>query len=288
MLCKICNSLSNFVFQKKLLQKYEVSYFRCTNCGFLHTEEPYWLEEAYKLPFTPLDVYLASRPMELSQLTENLILNYFNPSAKFLDYGGGIGVFTRMMRDRGLQFYRQDKYAQNLFAQYFDINDLPECEQNFELATAFEVLEHLPNPLSEISQLFTLSSNVFCSTVLQPDSSLQELQSWHYLAELHGQHIAFYTLESLKIIAKKFNCYYYSNGFNLHLFTSRQIENFTFDPIKNVHSPLPNKIKNKLIYWIEAVYRKVYGEAEKPQRLQSLIQQDTEWVTKQLQQQKAN
>ena len=71
--CNICNELSEFVFNKKLLQKYEVSYFKCSSCGFMQTEKPYWLAEAYELPFTPLDVYLVSRPLEYSPLTETLI-----------------------------------------------------------------------------------------------------------------------------------------------------------------------------------------------------------------------
>ncbi len=90
-----------------------------------------------------MDVFLVSRPLNHSQITENLILNYFDYTAKFIDYGGGVGVFTRIMRDRGLQFYRQDKYTQNLFAQYFDIADLNIDQRHFELATCFEVLEHL-------------------------------------------------------------------------------------------------------------------------------------------------
>ncbi|MEJ2506837.1 MAG: hypothetical protein P8Y81_11315 [Ignavibacteriaceae bacterium] len=45
--CKICSSESKYVFSATVLQKYDVKYFHCPECGFLQTEEPYWLDEAY-------------------------------------------------------------------------------------------------------------------------------------------------------------------------------------------------------------------------------------------------
>ncbi len=38
----------------------------------------------------------------------------------FLDYAGGYGVFTRLMRDIGFDFYWHDPYTQNLFANGFE------------------------------------------------------------------------------------------------------------------------------------------------------------------------
>src|SRR5712664_4054841 len=133
--CKICGKPARFAFRKKILQKHDVSFFKCSECGFLQTEEPYWLSEAYDPPLSPLDVYLISRPLELGDITKNVILNYFDNTKKFLDYGGGAGVFTRHMRDRGFNFYRQDRYANNLFARFFDVNDLAIDDRKFELVT---------------------------------------------------------------------------------------------------------------------------------------------------------
>lgn len=47
MICKICAKQSNQIFKTKILNKYDISYFHCKHCGFLQTEEPYWLDEAY-------------------------------------------------------------------------------------------------------------------------------------------------------------------------------------------------------------------------------------------------
>lgn len=280
--CNICGSLSRFIFKKLFLQKYDVALFQCTSCGFIQTEKPYWLEEAYRLPFTPLDVFLTSRPLELSQITENLILNYFDYTANFIDYGGGIGVFTRMMRDRGLQFYRQDKYAQNLFTQYFDINDLSSDLRRFELATCFEVLEHLEHPLDELSEIFSLTDNIFCSTLIQPSISLLELESWAYIGELHGQHISFYTKETMKAIAEKFNCNYYpTRRSSLHLFTSKSIDNVSLSRLSK--NSTPQKIKNKVIFYTNKIYNQFFHE-EDLRPLQSLTEKDTILITEKLKQ----
>lgn len=249
--CKICGSISEFVFKKTILLQYEVQYFKCSNCGFVQTEKPYWLMEAYQYSLSPLDTGLISRPIAFALVTDNLIMRYFNPNDKFLDYGGANGVFVRLMRDRGFQFYRQDKYNVNLYAQNFDLHDLPENERTFSLITCFEVLEHIENPLIALAEMFSMSDNVFCSTRLQTLSNIDELQEWDYLGELHGQHICFYTKKSMEIIASKFGCYYYSNV-DLHLFTSKKIVNFTL--VSALNDKLPYKIKNKLIDYINWTY----------------------------------
>jgi phage pi2 protein 07 len=248
----------------------------------MQTEKPYWLAEAYELPFTPLDVYLVSRPLEYAPLTESLILKYFDYKGKFLDYGGGIGVFTRMMRDRGLQFYRQDKYAQNLFTQFFDISDLPKAERNFEMLTSFEVLEHLEKPFDELEEIFTLSHNVLFSTGLQPSISIKELVNWTYIAETHGQHISFFTRESMKIVAEKFNRFYYYDAQqpSLHLFSTKKIENFNFG--EEYKKTLPYRASKKLVGLIDKSYNKLFRRKVNEPELESLINKDTEWVLQKL------
>jgi hypothetical protein len=46
-ICKICNKANDSIFTLKILNKYEIKYYHCSCCGFLQTEEPYWLDEAY-------------------------------------------------------------------------------------------------------------------------------------------------------------------------------------------------------------------------------------------------
>ncbi len=123
MTCKICGKENKFVFKAKILKKYEISYFHCENCGFLQTEEPYWLAESYKSPINISDTGYLSRNINLSKIVTTLLVSFFDYKKKFLDYAGGYGVFVRLMRDIGFDFYWYDKYTQNLFARGFEYKD---------------------------------------------------------------------------------------------------------------------------------------------------------------------
>ncbi len=251
--CWICSGATRKIFQKAILQKYDVDFFRCARCGFMQTVEPTWLEEAYASPLVSFDTGAIRRPIESAVITEDLINTAFNPTARFLDYGGAYGVFTRIMRDKGYDFYRQDKYAENLFARHFDIEDLPpplmqstEGRHPFELITAFEVAEHLPQPLDTFAELFKLGKNLLLSTDLQPilkdPSNASELSNWWYLCALEGQHVSFYTHESMLFLAKKFKRNY-TTFKNFHLFTDEHNSGFDNYRIKKLSLWLKNAMK---------------------------------------------
>ena len=137
MKCNICDSPTNTFSAARVLKKYNVEYFQCSNCGFVQTEEPYWLDEAYSEAIASSDVGMLSRSTMFSTAANNIIFNLFDHSAKFLDYGGGYGVFVRMMRDLGFYFFWHDKYCQNIFAQGFEADE--NSSYSYELVTAFEV-----------------------------------------------------------------------------------------------------------------------------------------------------
>ena len=48
MYCRLCSGETSFVFNHKVLNKFDVKYYRCSNCESLQTEKPYWLDEAYE------------------------------------------------------------------------------------------------------------------------------------------------------------------------------------------------------------------------------------------------
>ena len=96
MKCKVCDSDSHNLANAKILSKYQVEYFRCSNCGFVQTETPYWLEEAYSEAIASSDVGLVFRNGMFSSLTSKLIFQFFEHQAKFIDYGGGYGLFVRL------------------------------------------------------------------------------------------------------------------------------------------------------------------------------------------------
>lgn len=119
MICKICGSITKSIFSAKIIKKYQVDYFNCEYCGFLQTEEPYWLEEAYNEVINISDTGILKRNLDLMKAVSILIYFLFNKDAQFLDFAGGYGTFTRLMRDIGFDYY-YDKYSKNLFARGFE------------------------------------------------------------------------------------------------------------------------------------------------------------------------
>lgn len=58
--CRVCKRSTEFVSAEILLQR-AVSYFECQNCGFIQTEAPYWLEEAYTETINLSDTGIVAR-----------------------------------------------------------------------------------------------------------------------------------------------------------------------------------------------------------------------------------
>lgn len=218
--CKICERVSPAWAKTLVLKKYNVQYYQCENCGFIQTEEPYWLSEAYSDAIARNDIGLVNRNLEMIAPTRAVLLSFFDCNARFIDYGGGYGLFVRLMRDRGLDFDRADKYAPNLFAQGFDAEE--EGVHQYELLTAFEVFEHLVNPLDEIRRMLLYSRSILFSTFLLPVPP-PDLEQWWYYSLDYGQHVALYTWRSLEVMAQKLNLNFYSNGMSFHLLTEKKI-----------------------------------------------------------------
>jgi hypothetical protein len=224
---KITGGPTSLLFTASILNKYDVKYYRCNQTGFIQTQEPYWLNEAYSSAITKLDVGLTYRNITLSDRVSKILIRDFNPKGVFLDYAGGYGLFTRLMRDKGFYFYHTDQYCQNIFAEYFELNDLPP-NTRFELVTAFEVFEHLPQPLLEIKKMLEFTDTLLFSTELQP-KKLEKVEDWAYFSTETGQHISFYNEPALQSIADELGYQFYTDSKFLHLFTKVK---FNHNPLK--------------------------------------------------------
>lgn len=221
--CKICSSTSQYFKSMQLLNKYTVKYYICDNCGFLQTEEPFWLDEAYNTPITKNDVGLLHRNISVSKLYNDMISTFFDKTKDFIDYGGGYGIFVRLMRDLGINFYWYDLHVKNLFAYGYDADISGKIQ--YEVLTAIEVFEHLKDPLKDIEKMLKLSPNILLDTLLIPEDLTVEDEWWYYGLD-HGQHISFFSLKTLEYIANKYNLLLYSNGETTYLLTSKKISNF--------------------------------------------------------------
>jgi len=195
-----------------------VQYYQCPACCFVQTEPPYWLNEAYQSPINISDTGVVTRNLLLALKTSLIIQFLFNRKAKFIDYAGGWGIFTRLMRDIGFDFYWFDKYAKNEVARGFE-GDL---SAHYELVTVFEGFEHFEDPILEIGKLHQLSDSVLLSTTTLPHPTPKPGDWWYYGLD-HGQHIAFYTRETFERIANGFGGSYHTDGKYIHLLTKKKI-----------------------------------------------------------------
>lgn len=253
------------IYKAKVLQKYDVSYHQCSSCRFIQTDEPFWLNEAYENAITSLDIGLVNRNLYLQEEIPRIIDHCFPNAKTMLDYGGGYGMFVRMMRDKGYNFFRQDIYCDNLFAKHFDITDHP--DMRMDVLTAFEVFEHLVNPMAEMEKMLSYAPNIIFSTVLIPKST-DEFKNWWYLSPQTGQHIAFYSTESLQFMSAKHGLNFYTNNNNLHIFSKEKIN---------------EQIIQKLFFPQPGLLQKITGRFTKTQSSKkSLLQPDYEHVLKKI------
>ncbi len=243
MKCEICSGNLIAKFEAEILFKYPIKYYQCNNCGLMQTEKPYWLAEAYRKAITATDIGLISRNISTADTVFNLIVDHFDAGEKFLDFGGGYGILVRLLRDRGLNFYRQDIYCENIFALNHDITDLSDQNTKFELVTCFEVFEHTYEPVKLMEELVSYADNVLISTLLVPDKPITSPDDWWYISPHTGQHLLFYTEKSLKIMGEKFNLNFYSNGTDMHLFTRKK---FAVNPLLHKNG-FTDKLKYRII-----------------------------------------
>lgn len=160
-----------------------------------------------------------------------MILKHLQKAERFLDYAGGYGIFVRLMRDMGHNFFRQDNYCANIFARRFDVQELAASERTFDLVTAFEVFEHFASPKEELRNILKFGNLILFSTELVPTEK-DNLSSWWYLAPETGQHVTFFTMRSLAALGASFGLQLYSNGKNLHLFAPATFDKNPFPSLE--------------------------------------------------------
>lgn len=207
------------------MHKYDVKFYSCDECGFMQTEEPYWLKEAYESPISESDTGLLMRNIHFS-IVFSVALRFLNLNLKgrFLDFGGGHGVFARLMRDNGFDFFWFDKHAENIFAKGFEGGI---GQERYEAITSLETFEHLIDPKKEIQELFIITDHVLFSTELLPEKVPSPETWWYYCLE-HGQHISFFSKKSLEFLARKNGFYFLSAGNGMHLLSKYRVTRLAF------------------------------------------------------------
>ncbi len=216
--CRVCGTQTIHRFDAELLGRHRVGFHECPACGFLQTDEPHWLAEAYAESINLQDTGLVARNMAFAEEAAVLLYCFFDRGGKFVDWAGGYGLFTRLMRDIGFDFRSYDPNTTNLLAKGFEAS--PD-ERGVELLTSFESLEHFPRPAEELERMLAVSRNLLFSTVLLPSPTPTPGDWWYYGLE-HGQHVSFYSRRTLEQLASRHGLRLYGWG-PLHLLTEKRI-----------------------------------------------------------------
>ncbi len=205
-------------FTALLLTKYQVEYDVCDACGFLQTQEPTWLEEAYTEAISSMDTGVMARNLEARLRLSTLFSLLFHAKGDYVDVGAGYGVLVRLMRDSGFAFYWSDKYASNLFARGMEAAGKVTTAQAI---VAFEVIEHVWDPVSFLEEhmdryrtkTLVLSTNTYSGAPPPTD--------WWYYSFETGQHLSFFQQRTMTRLAQRLGLKYYSIKGWLHVLTDQ-------------------------------------------------------------------
>ena len=215
-ICRVCGTSAHQVFTQLVLER-DVGYFDCPSCGYLQTQQPDWLAEAYARPINDVDTGIMMRNRVNAGYVVMTLLAFRQLRGRVIDHAGGYGILVRLLRDAGVEAHWRDKYCENLVASGFEADD-----GAYNLLTAFEVFEHLLDPIAELTAMLETAPIVLLSTELIPGPEAPP-KDWWYLGPEHGQHIGFFRTVTLQWMAAKLGCHCASDGRSVHLFSRQPV-----------------------------------------------------------------
>ena len=214
--CRICGSTARHVFSLPVLKR-DVGYFECPTCGYLQTQQPDWLTEAYAHPIKDVDTGIMIRNGDNLRRVGMTLFALGRLRGRVIDHAAGFGILVRLLRDAGVDARWSDKYCENLLARGFEADGGP-----YDLLTAFEVLEHFVDPLAELQAMLETAPTVMLSTELITQRETPP-RDWWYLGPEHGQHIGFFRVSTLQWMATALGCHLATDRRAVHLFSKAPV-----------------------------------------------------------------
>ena len=230
--CRVCSHDANQIFTGHLLN-YQVEYYECQFCGYVQTETPYWLHHAYTEAINNTDTGIMVRNQANARIVLATMLMLGKLNGSLVDYAGGYGILVRLLRDYGINALWSDRYCQNLVARGFE-----HTTETADLVTAFEAFEHFINPTEELDKMLAIAPNILISTEIIADPAPKQ-DDWWYYGKNHGQHVGFFRIRTLAMIARDRGKYFASNGESYHLISDHPINEAAWELLFRVSRLIP-------------------------------------------------
>jgi hypothetical protein len=188
-----------------------------------------------------LDTGLVARNLRVSRTLSALIHTANLQDFKGLDWSGGTGLLTRLMRDRGFNYFTTDLYTENVHARGFEF-----CgEGSIEMISLIEVLEHIGSPLDFLREIIDLCEpdTIVFTQHLHDNSNPHD---WWYFMTGTGQHISFFSEKTLDELALAIGMRWNKFG-DLYFFTKLDFSKSPKFVLANLRIRLSNRIRDKVL-----------------------------------------
>ena len=252
--CRICASRLPDPFAESQMLGRLIKYYTCKACGYVQTEEPTWLEEAYERAINLSDTGIMARNGSNVGLVLATLTLMRKRYATVVDYAGGYGFLVRLLRDKGVNALWSDPYSDNLVARGFEYSRGDKAS----LVTAFEAFEHFVHPVKEMEKMLAISSNILLTTSLVPSPIPQPSQWWYYGLD-HGQHVGLYQLQTLRHLAKRFDLRLITDNHSTHFFSRDKYSALAWRLLSRLGRQLPNVMAAGLVSKTWSDYQSISG-----------------------------
>lgn len=193
-----------------------VQYHLCDGCGFCFAPEfSAWTfrdfeQRIYNGDYETVDPdYKFTRPAG----NANLLAGLFSAAKiSHLDYGGGSGLLSKQLREKGWDSQTYDPYV--------DRSVSVRGIGPFDLVTAFEVFEHVPDVnvlFDDLQTLVKVDGAIMFSTLLSDgEIGRHRPLTWWYASPRNG-HISLFSAQSLRLCLNRRGFNFASASANLHV-----------------------------------------------------------------------